>query len=577
MILEDLGIPYKIVEAQGDVGGRLYTHHFERDIGTPFNYFDIGAMRFPKTDSMNRVFNLFDDPNLNTPDIALGSRIKRFHFVGAGNNNTLLSYNGITIRQNNQPPLTDDVFRAREVVKDTDAARYIAAGTTAIVNDVIRPYGKALLNDLKDGTQDGWELMKSVEDHSTRSYMAFQYRPSSSIDLPATTLPNDIINWCETFDKSTGWYDRSFSETVLEAIAFGWNPDPSVPPPNWFLVEGGSNKIAQAMAAYIKKQKPDAIDFNSRISYIGMGKDGSNNIMEVKVDQRTTSYKFSHVISTLPLTVLRTINIKNAGLSLMQSNALRELNYGPSVKIGMLFRTAWWTSGKDKDGNVLNIVGGQTYTDRPLRTVVYPSYGDVMAGKTSALIASYCWTDDATRLSALIGNDNKLLQEFVLTELADIHNVDLDYLRNQLVEMKPWSWSNAPYAMGAFAFFGPGKFKNLYTALTTPAGGNAFHFAGEAISVRHAWVEGALDSAWRAVAELLVCSGADIATLQKFTDNWGVNLEWVKSSALTRTAPTKSFPATGLPILVNPRDTLFSIGSSLLVHHLAAAEAATAA
>ena len=54
------------------------------------------------------------------------------------------------------------------------------------------------------------------------------------------------------------------------------------------------------------------------------------------------------------------------------------------------------------------------------------------------------------------------------------------------------------FSVGAFAFFGPGNFGNAYTSLTLPAADGRLHFAGEAISVRHAWVEGALDSAWRA-------------------------------------------------------------------------------
>jgi len=56
------------------------------------------------------------------------------------------------------------------------------------------------------------------------------------------------------------------------------------------------------------------------------------------------------------------------------------------------------------------------------------------------------------------------------------------------------------------------------------------HFAGEALSVRHAWVVGALDSAWRAVHEYLLLTNADVVTLNKFFGLWGYNQEWTKSS-----------------------------------------------
>ena len=67
LILDDLGIQYEILEASDRVGGRLLTHRFNGEVGyaaerdTPerYDYFDVGAMRFPDTPFMNRVFDLF--------------------------------------------------------------------------------------------------------------------------------------------------------------------------------------------------------------------------------------------------------------------------------------------------------------------------------------------------------------------------------------------------------------------------------------------------------------------------------------------------------------------------------------
>ena len=98
---------------------------------------------------------------------------------------------------------------------------YITAGTSAIVDDVVNPFAQALFDDLRDKTTTGWEKMMSVDAHSTRSYMTFAYTPNVSLGIPEQSLATGVVNWLETFDKSTGWYDRSFTETVLEAIAFG--------------------------------------------------------------------------------------------------------------------------------------------------------------------------------------------------------------------------------------------------------------------------------------------------------------------------------------------------------------------
>ena len=194
-------------------------------------------MRFPKIDAMRRVFKLFSYPPLNTGGkFDLESRLQPFYFKGARNNNTFYSYNEETIVQNALTP--QDTFKAREVIQDTtNAELYITAGTKAIVDDVIDPFATRLLEDLKTGGNEGWEYMKKFDKHSTRSYMALEYKPTGSLGLPDKPLPTDVINWCETFDKSTGWYDRALSETVLEAVAFGWSPGRNPPPTPWFCIE----------------------------------------------------------------------------------------------------------------------------------------------------------------------------------------------------------------------------------------------------------------------------------------------------------------------------------------------------
>jgi hypothetical protein len=51
--LPELNISYDILEAakENRLGGRLYTHHFSNE---PHDYYDVGAMRFPDNDIMNR-------------------------------------------------------------------------------------------------------------------------------------------------------------------------------------------------------------------------------------------------------------------------------------------------------------------------------------------------------------------------------------------------------------------------------------------------------------------------------------------------------------------------------------------
>ena len=162
------------------------------------------------------------------------------------------------------------------------------------------------------------------------------------------------------------------------------------------------------------------------------------------------THLYSHVISTLPLTVLRTIDLEDAGLNVMQRNALRALDYEPAIKIGMLFKSNWWTTK-------LGIVGGQSHTDLPIRTIIYPSYGVDSGTPSRVLIASYTLTTDASRLGALSAKEEKeVLKELVLRNLAQAHygvngstEVDYAFLVTEYEDMHVKDWNIDQYAMGS--------------------------------------------------------------------------------------------------------------------------------
>lgn len=233
-MLLDLGIPFKIIEARDRVGGRLFTYTFPNDTGAPYNYFDVGAMRFPNTTSMTRVFSLFDYPPLNTDGLALREKLRPFIFES---NDTLLSYNDVAVVRDDMQALAQDPFHSAAVIQDTNSSSaYVSVGANAILNDVIAPFATRLLADIQNNIQDGWKYLQTYDGYSARSYMALEYRPSTSLGLPNAPLPLDVISWIETFEDSTGAFDRAFSEIVLDNVDFGWSADPRKSA-DWFLIE----------------------------------------------------------------------------------------------------------------------------------------------------------------------------------------------------------------------------------------------------------------------------------------------------------------------------------------------------
>ena len=137
-------------------------------------------------------------------------------------------FNGIRVRIGNQSDFDAPALGINQ--------SYITAGTKAIIADVVDPFVKALYDDLRYNTRTGWDKMLSVHAHSTRSYMSFAYIPSGSLGIPEEHLPTKVVSWLETFDKSTGWYDRGYNERILEFIAYGQTSEGVV---DWKCIEYG--------------------------------------------------------------------------------------------------------------------------------------------------------------------------------------------------------------------------------------------------------------------------------------------------------------------------------------------------
>jgi hypothetical protein len=178
-------------------------------------------MRYPQTDIMRRLFHLFNYPPLKYKGTPLKDLLIPYYFT-AKDNNAYLYYNGIRRRGNN---VAGESFRAEELGVPPE---YVSVGWGKIKSDVIRPFARVVSEDLATAIPStvGWDALMKYDSYSTRGFMSNVYRPNSSFIVPPVNVPTNVVNWCENMDTSTGWYDRAFSETVLEDLAFGFDPNP---------------------------------------------------------------------------------------------------------------------------------------------------------------------------------------------------------------------------------------------------------------------------------------------------------------------------------------------------------------
>ncbi|PPQ75098.1 hypothetical protein CVT24_010061, partial [Panaeolus cyanescens] len=280
--------------------------------------------------------------------------------------------------------------------------------------------------------------------------------------------------------------------TILESLSFD---DPTQKVVQWKCIEGGTEVLIKKMLGRLKDQPK----FNH----------WAFPFMEVEVAGKGKQY-YAHVISTVPFSSLRTINTdRMKDVTNAQRSAVRSLGYWPSTKVAIRFKSRWWEAKGQK--------GGSSYTDRSVRVVVYPSYGIGEEGP-GVLIVSYTWTQDAARLGSLIKtpdwenvlNPNRrtppseeVLLRVIYEDLAILHDVTVEQLRADTLDYHAFDWYGNPYTMGAFAMFSPGQYDTFYKSILGPAARGRFHFAGEVASAHHAWIAGALDSALRAVREVI--------------------------------------------------------------------------
>ncbi|KDQ59033.1 hypothetical protein JAAARDRAFT_192592 [Jaapia argillacea MUCL 33604] len=485
--LSQYGFDYQIIEASSRrVGGRLYTYNFPG--GGANDYYDIGAMRFPQIPFMSPTFNLIQN--------ILGLKMIPYYLSQPFNLNF---FNGIV--------LTNEAL----------SNAYAAGNPDPFNTGVDLPGGPDVMADnalgtfkqqLKDDWEKGWDALMAVDQYSTREYM------SSAPNGPGYT--QRVINQLELFESATGLYDRAFSESVMDSLDFDY-ADPSPP---WFCLQGGVQQIATTMEATLDKTKFIMGQRVTAIEPINSSPSGPatsvNLITTTPIG--TTTYTYDHVISTLPFGCLRMVDTSKCGFSWDLQTAIRALRYDDAAKFAIKFTTRWWelpAYGSQK--------GGVSSTDRPTRTVVYPSYG-IGGNDGASIIVSYTWSQDALRFGSFIDRqqtvhlpDEARLLDVILKDLADMHGItDYTYLPKLVDKYHAYHWYSEPNAAGAFALFGPSQFSGIYTEVTQPSGG-VIHWAGEATSVHHAWVVGALNSAYRAVTEILTHEGKTdlIPILQK--------------------------------------------------------------
>lgn len=235
------------------------------------------------------------------------------------------------------------------------------------------------------------------------------------------------------------------------------------------FIDGGMSRLIEAMRGSLHGD----LVLGAEVTSIDTGGDDAQVAC---ADGRR--FRAGHVVCTVPLTVLRDIDIHPA-LPAPQRAAVAAIPYGHGTSVFLPVREAYW----EEDGLPPSIWG-----DGMLPRVM----------KWQSQQGEYLWV-------YLSGQANEFCRRTPDDEVVERVMAELVRIRPSTAgRVEPGAimcWSKRPWSRGTFAFRGPGDVRRHGDAILQPHA--RIHFAGEHTAVLSMGLEGAMESAERAAFELL--------------------------------------------------------------------------
>ncbi len=262
------------------------------------------------------------------------------------------------------------------------------------------------------------------------------------------------------------------------------------------------------VAAFVRNLPQQTIQLSAHVERVHVDEDGVR-VLGSGIGRRLDE-RHDWAVCALPAAALDQIRFE-PGLPPAQRQAVRGIHYASSSKTLLhVNRRVWELADR--------IHGGGSFTDLPIQQCWYPSDNARPDGagwqaadparshEPAVLTGAYLWEGNARRLATLPEGDRTTL---VLRALEQLH----PGIAATVDDVVHWNWDEQPgIGGGAFAYLAPGQHARYLKDLGAPhpVTRPRVFFAGEQLSVAHAWIQGALDSALIAVRAILEQAGARV-------------------------------------------------------------------
>ncbi len=514
-LLKQAGHDVTVIEANGNrIGGRIKT--FQTGFKDRLQYAEAGAMRIPdfhpltlalidKLGITRRPFYNVDvrpgaKPSGPIPPVVYTARDGKVWRNGPSKgdftapermNHTFIHVNGITQRRDEYAKNPRKINASFGLDDDRTAAK--------ILDEALDPVRDYISIEKSSGRVDkplpelirGWaRVLYDFDGYSMNRYLT-EY----------AKLSDEAIDAIGTLENLTSRLPLSFMHTFLTRSLV----NPAV---TYWELAGGTRvlpyKLEPALHGEIRMDRRAVrIETSGQGVRIATVSETGSTESESAPQVRRETFEGDIAIITVPFSALRHVEIAPA-LSYAKRRSVIELHYDSATKVLLEFSKRWWEFSEEdwkrelgdryRPGPVTHVAGGGSVCDNANRFIYFPSH-PVQGSVGGVVLASYSWADDATRWDSM---DDDERYGYALRGLQEVHG-------DRVAEFytghgQTQSWLRNRYAFGEAAVFTPGQMTEIHPAIARPEG--PLHFAGEHTSLKHSWIEGALESAVRVALEV---------------------------------------------------------------------------
>lgn len=468
--LRKLGAGVTIYDAQKNrVGGRVYTFYFDR---SGRYYGELGAARIPV--SHETTWHYIDLFRLETESL---TALRPNNFIYA---------HQVRIRRD---PGGQNVTKYLYPYYDlTEAERNTPW-------DVLSNYAlNTMLDQLTPEMRT--EILKIQPEYSEQ-YAAIT-RLSSRQIFELLGLSQGAVELLSAVDPFTGALLSLSHDEIM-------NTNYSLDFLNTYRIAGGAVHLPLAFYHSLTEDDPSEIEFPSYflgtvdiragqpISGISIPQNGNGVNLRYRNARGTELTElYDYVICAVPFSTLREIEI-TPYFSNEKMQAIKELNYIDAQKTLFLCKKRFW----EEDREYGNMNGGVSLTDLPIQAIFYPpdhlncEPPNCSPEEPGVLTASYNLGQDAVRVS---GQQAARRFDLIKNNVEAVHGLPRGYLDAIVEDHKTAHWNAEHWSRGAFAAAAPGQKLLFAYAIQQPEYNGRLFFAGEHVSTKPGWMQGALYS-----------------------------------------------------------------------------------